>query len=287
MKILEIKSLSEIPNNQPVGTVYFFDLDDTLIDYPHMLGSKAWRSYLAKTTDGYEQPGSHHDIFTLSVVENHPIGTVEAITKKWLKTLQATGYAVYGLTARERNIWFYTPRERVDVLTCAQLAYAGIDFDQNPQSDLHLHFTQSQEYFKGIFFCNLDSKGDYVKKLLGGRCPKPQKIIFVDDKREHVEGVSKALAELKIDYECYWYCGVDEKTRGFEPLVANIQLHYFMLSKGHCVLSDDDARLIAKKNPEKEALLYLQAAQQTILNAQEVPEKTNTPTRNDTKTLVT
>lgn len=273
MPFRQIESLSEI-NEQPEGTVCFCDIDDTLIDHPYMLGSKAWRSYLSKITEGYGTSGSHHDIFTLFVVENHPVVTVEPITAQWIKKLQAEGCSVYGLTARERNIWFYTPRESVDLLTCVQLAYAGIDLDKNAQSDLQQHFMKIQEYFKGIFFCNIDSKGDYLKNLLGGTFPRPKKVIFVDDKREHVEGVAEALAVLGIDYECYWYCAVDKKTQSFDPLVANLQLYYCWLSKGRCILSDEEARCIARTHPEKEAFEYLQAVQDSLMKPVVCPIQT-------------
>lgn len=265
--ILQINSLSEVSKDQPTGTVYFLDIDDTVIDYPYMLGSKAWRAYIIKMTKRYKNPGSQHDAFTLFLAENHAVKTVEPITKAWVEGLYAKGYAVYGLTARERNVWYYTPRKGVDELTISQLAHVKIDFDKNKESTLHSHFTKISEYYKGVFFCNLDSKGDYLKKIFRKIKLYPKKVVFVDDNREHVERVAKVLSELKIEHECYWYCALDEKNNTFDPAIANIQFYYFRLFH-NAILSDEEAEQLIKLHPEKDPYYYLNAVQEALAESQ-------------------
>lgn len=70
--IYPIDSLFDIPEDQPLGTIYFLDLDDLLIEHPHMLGSRAWRSYFATRTGGSGFANSAHDRVTLYLAENFP-----------------------------------------------------------------------------------------------------------------------------------------------------------------------------------------------------------------------
>jgi len=255
LHITSIQSLKEIPE-QPAGTIYFFDIDDTLIDHPHMLGSKGWRSYFSKAIDPNKKPHSNHDKITLDLAKKQPVMTVETDTALWLQQVQAQGHATYGLTARERNIWYYTPCAGVDQLTTQQLASVGILFDQDLPSDMH-SITQAPEYFRGTFFSDLDSKGEYLIKLFQASPQKPLKVIFVDDKQDHAEGVAQALAYLGVDYECYWYRATENKASKFDPLIANVQLYYVL--KFDQILSDDEARLIAEQTPENNYLQEVKA----------------------------
>lgn len=221
--ITRIESMSQVPIDSPSDTIYFFDIDDTLIDSPNMLGSKAWRKYIAETLPDL------HDVLTLFVARNYPVDYIEGYTPKFIEQLQNRGYGVFGLTARERNIWYYTPTEGIDALTIAQLKEAEIYL--NPKTH-----PSSPEYYEGVFFADIEPKGDYLKKLFQN-IDRPAKVIFIDDKLSQVESVEKALSELGIENECYWYTYTDNKL--FHPLIANIQLFHLLTSKS--VLSDEAA----------------------------------------------
>lgn len=254
--IQKIESLAQVSKNQPPGTIYFFDIDDTLIDFPYMLGSSAWRRYITQATK-HDPSQNWHDVFSLFVTQHHPCITVEPETKAFVEEL-LQNYNVYGLTSRERKRWYATPKEGVDELTHGQLISVGIDLTKQPPSAIHSYLIQESEYFNGVFYCDEDFKGDYLRKMSKNLPIKFPKAIFIDDKLTHVKSVA-ALKEDEMEIESYLYSATEEKTKRFDPLIADIQLYHLWISKGTTVLSDDQATQIAQEQPEKTSKWYLQA----------------------------
>jgi len=255
--IVSIESIDALPISHPTHTVFFFDIDDTLFDSPHMLGSKAWRKYITQATDQ-----QWHDRFSLFLAQKLPVSAVETTTSEIVKKLQMKGYEVCGLTARERQIWYYTPTKDVDLLTIAQLKAAGIQFDGDAFQRAYPDLTKAKEYFGGIFFANREPKGEYLKALFANTSATsalPKKIVFIDDKLSQVESVAAVLKDFNIDHECYWYYATDKKASRFDPLIANIQLYHLWLSDGREIISDREAEILAQQYPERGANYYLQA----------------------------
>lgn len=231
-KIFEIESLCQISANQPNKTLFLFDIDDTIFDSPSMLGSKAWRKYISEAAGKIDQSENWHDIISYELAKKHPLTPVEIMTSSFVKDLQERGYGVCGLTARERNIWYYMPQEGVDLLTIKQLNSVGVDFNNGSLENTYPELSQATEYFGGVFFADLEPKGNYLLKLFGNTSQFPEKIIFIDDKPSQSESVAFALSQLGIAHECYTYTATDEKAKVFDPLIANIQLYYFYDSEG-------------------------------------------------------
>lgn len=256
--IIKIESLNQIASAESTQAIYFIDLDDTLFDFPYMLGSKAWRKYMTSATKD-DLTENWHDLFSLFIVRNHPLETVETVTKHFILNLQATGNVVFGLTARERERWYDTPMDGIDRLTVSQLESVGINFNDECLVKAYPWLTNSPEYYEGVFFADLEPKGDYLLKLFKDAPELPKKVIFIDDKLSQVESVAAALSQLGIDHECYWYVATDEKACKFDPLIANIQLYYFWMSGGERIISDEEAATIAKQYPERSAECYLQS----------------------------
>ncbi len=254
--IIKIDSINELSSDHPKETIFLFDIDDTLIDFPYMLGSKAWRKYITQVTK--EADKNWHDILSLFLAQKHPMITVEPATAHLVKDLQAQGYAVCGLTARERNLWYATLTEGIDLLTIKQLESVDIQFGNGIFETLYPDLAQDSEYYHGVFFANTDTKGEYLIKILKAASIRPKKIVFVDDKLGQVESVASALTELQIDHECYWYCATDDKAAKFNSFIANIQLYYFWISSGQEMLSDDEAEMIGNQYPGQDDDYYLQ-----------------------------
>lgn len=255
-EIVKIQSMNELPIIYPQETIVFFDIDDTLFDSPYMLGSKSWRRYIVQATKGLDK--NWHDILTLYLVNNLKVAAVEPVTAQVVLDLQAQGYGVSGLTARERNMWYTTPTIGVDAFTIEQLDAANIHFDNEAFQNAYPGLAQDKEYYAGVFFADTDLKGDYLRKIFANisSAERPKKIVFVDDKLNQNESVSSVLRELKIDHECYWYCATDAKAAKFSPLIANIQLYHLLASKQ--ILSDQEAEVLAQEYPERDAAYYLQ-----------------------------
>lgn len=260
--IIKIESINELPKIHPQETIVFFDIDDTLLDFPYMLGSRAWRKYITQATTNSDK--NWHDILSLFLARHHPLIPVEPKTVQVVNDLQALGYAVCGLTARERDIWYDTPTLGIDSLTINQLKSIDIRFDHSAFEKQYPEFAIHPEYFEGVFFVNTETKGIYLKHLLEKTAQRPQKIIFIDDKLSQVESVAAALNELQIDNECYWYCATEEKALKFNSFIANIQLYYFWMSQGQEILSDENARLLSQQFPDIDEEVYLQAVLKSL-----------------------
>jgi hypothetical protein len=259
-EVIHIESLSQVSANHPPGTLFLLDLDDTMFDSFSMLGSKAWRRYIVEAAKKIDSSENWHDIFSYALAQKHPMKAVETMTSPWVKDLQSKGYVVCGLTSRERNLWYDTAQRDVDALTVQQLSAIDVNFNNGSTETLYPDLAKDSEYFQGVFFANIEPKGNYLLHILKTCASRPGKVVFLDDKLSQVESVAKALAELNIPHESYFYSATDKKAKGFNPLIANIQLYHFYESKGEKALSDQEAELIAKANPENDANYYLKAA---------------------------
>ena len=236
-----------------MNTLFLLDIDDTTFDSVSMLGSKAWRKYIKEAANQIDSSRNWHDIFSYELALKHPLHTVEEMTGTFIVEWQDRGFVVCGFTARERNVWYDTPKEGIDALTVKQLASVGVNFDNQSLENTYPILATAPQYFGGVFFADLESKGEYLLLLLQTTSENPVKIVFVDDKASHVESVDQVLDGLGIPHECYLYTATDAKSKSFIPSIANIQLYYFFKSEGTSFLSDDDAAAIA--DPEVESYL--------------------------------
>ena len=255
------KKFDELVMGQPEKVLVLFDLDDTVFDFPYMLGSKAWRNYIKKATKEIDSSKNWHDILSLRLAQQYSLKTVEPDTAKFINDLQAKGYIVCGLTSRERNKWYDTAQEGVDQLTTEQLESVSIDFSNESLQSIYPYLAADPEYFKGTFFADTDLKGDYLLKLFAhspAHSDLPSIVFFIDDKLNQVESVAHVLTDkLEIENVCVVYTATEGKAKTFNPLIANIQLFEFISSNYESVLSDEQAAEVAKANPERNADYYL------------------------------
>lgn len=258
-QVIHIESLSQIPSDHPPKTLFLFDLDDTIFDSFSMLGSRAWRRYIVEATKKIDPSRNWHDIFSYALAQKHPMTAVEELTSAYVKDKQANDFIAVGFTSRERQAWYDTPHEGVDALTVQQLSKIGVDFNNGSLENNYPDLANHSEYFKGVFFANIEPKGAFLTDLLEKTSTHPVKVVFIDDKLSQVDSVANALSDLGIPHECYFYLASDKKGKQFDPLLANIQLYHFYASKGEAALSDQDAEAIAASDSTKDADFYLKA----------------------------
>lgn len=255
--VVNIQSLAEVQVSQPEKTLFLLDLDDTVFDFPNMVGSRSWRRYIGQAAKNIDDSRNWHDVLSLFLTKNYPVKTVEPMTSDFVKNLQEKGYVVCGFTSRERKFWYDTPQEGVDAMTTDQLNSVGINFNNNSLEITYPYVAVDSEYFSGTFFCNIEPKGNFLIHLFKDAPELPPKVVFIDDKLSQVESVAAALTTLGISYESYCYLATNAKAETFDSLIANIQLYHFCKSKE--ILSDEEASLIAKENPDCNADFYLRA----------------------------
>jgi len=260
--VTSVETLAELSLGVSEDTLVFLDIDDTVLEFPHTVGSKKWRHYLHHATDAWDTSQNWHDVLTLWMAENYPVCPVEPITCQWVMDLQAQGAIVCGLTARERNKWYDTPQDGMDLVTARQLKALGVSFDDARLQDAYPELAALPQYFQGTFFVDMDLKGDYLLHHLAGLSKRPKKIIFVDDKWSQAMSVAKALHALGIPYESYCYTYTDAKAARFDPVLANIQLYFF--HRGAQILSDEEAARIAREDLTRSGEDYLKAVVEAI-----------------------
>ncbi|PJD94454.1 MAG: hypothetical protein CK425_11430 [Parachlamydia sp.] len=246
-EVISIDSLSQVKLPPASQALIFFDIDDTLIDFPTMLGSKMWRKHIVEATS-QDTSNNWHDRFSLYLAQHCPVTTVEPSTSSYIKDLQKQGYTIYGLTARERHKWYDTPCPDVDQLTVSQLNSVDIDFNQLSMLPHTEAIIQNSEYFQGTLFANTDLKGDFLKQLFENASSLPEHVVFIDDKLSQVESVSETLEALGIKADCYWYRAIEVKSNSFNSLLADIQLYHLM--HFGLFLNDEQAAYIAENEPD-------------------------------------
>lgn len=98
----------------------------------------------------------------------------------------------------------------------------------------------------GVIFASNVSKGNVLKAFLAYAGLTPQKIIFIDDKKKHIESVEKVAKSLGIPFVGIEYTAVQETK--LEPLnKARADFQFELLEKEHKWLSDQEADIRINK----------------------------------------
>lgn len=259
VNFINILSLTEVEVSHPESTLILFDIDDTLFDFPFMVGSRGWRRYLAEEATKIDDTKNWYERFFYYLSKNYPVKTVEPMTKEFVNALQINGLVVCGFTARKRSFWYDEYQEGVDMLTIEQLNSVGIDFNNSFLENTYPRLALNSEYFNGVFFCNYEPKGEFLKHLFeeSPELQLPAKVVFIDDKISQVKSVASTLNALGVPHECYCYLATDAKMDSFNPLIANIQFLHFCHTDE--IISDEAAAKIAEENPDLNADFYLRA----------------------------
>lgn len=250
-EIREIDHINEVFSAVKPESVVFFDIDETLIESPVMLGGKAWRRYvfnLLKTVKTEKESSEIHDRIDYFLVQRIPFVSIEISAVLGIDALQKRQIPVFCLTARGKEHWYDQPCSKGEELTFLHLKQAGFDF---PLFNFFRNepFFSHPSYSRGVFFAYPTSnKGDLVLELFSKTRDRPSHIIFVDDKKEQVHSVSRALEQLGIPALCFHYRHI-ELYRTFDPMIANIQLEELYFEKR--VLSDGEAALLKSDYPDK------------------------------------
>lgn len=79
-------------------------------------------------------------------------------------------------------------------------------------------------YTKGVLFTGeYNKKGDIFVRFLSIIGQKPKKVIFIDDKRSHVEDVEKAAIEHGIECIGVHYRAIEHAEKVYFPEIAEFQ----------------------------------------------------------------
>lgn len=213
-EIREIKYINEFqyPNNPNI--LVAFDIDNTIMELSTDLGSDQWFYAGLKhlTQQGISTDDALQKIVPLYIhYQRHgSVNPVEPEIIQIIKKLHKNNIPTIALTARTNPI---------EDLTIQQLKSVGIRFDKNKFHKKTFTFTHTPYpafFKKGIVFCgNNNNKGEVLCEFIAHVQLKPSLIIFVDDKRRHLEAVETFLKKFSIPFLGLRYGYLDEKIQQF------------------------------------------------------------------------
>lgn len=233
-KIIETYHLVEVMPFVNEKTWCLLDLDNTFFEGKQALGHADWfyDELQKRIKQGMTKEQAMQDLYPewIKVQQICPVKSLEANTVSLLSELQKKGVVMMGVTHRHTTV--------VDA-TLRQVQSLGFDFQQTApwKEDLIVPAKHPTLYTQGILFvCDLNSKGDVFQQFLALIEQKPQKIVFIDDKRKNVEEMEAMCEREGIEYIGVFYRAIEKADKVFSAEIAAFQYHF--LEK---ILSNDAA----------------------------------------------
>lgn len=218
-EIIEVDDLATVESYIKKDSWLLLDVDETLIEFPCALGNKQWRDE-AKFFLKKRNLEGQFDLLYYEIAIRVPVISVQLETPEIIKNFQAKSDFVWGFTARGANEWCTTHIEGIDLLTEDQLASV----------DIHL---------SKILYTSHVKKGEFLKNALNEWKIRPALIVVVDDKKDQVASVEKAMKEMDIPFIGIWYRRTEKNNKNQLPLIGHYQMDQVFLHDR--ILSDDEA----------------------------------------------
>lgn len=250
----EIKLIEKTLESIDTDTLVIFDVDDVLIMPKDQILQTQNKKYLETLNKSLDQSvgKDNVDIFYSIIFMQRDNGHVDIKMRDIISDLQSKGIKVLALTncftGHFGNI------QSIEDWRYNELKKHGYHFDLSWQDLKPALFTElekkgkglsanstSMPVFKnGIVFTSAVSKGQALKAFLKYAKLVPKKIIFIDDKRKHIESVEKSAQSLNISFIGIEY--TKTSTMHTEPLhQERADLQYAILEKEKKWISDSVA----------------------------------------------
>jgi hypothetical protein len=224
-KIVDVYSINELPKFlKDEDSLIVFDIDNTLMEPVQSIGSDQWfdkrikkfrdlgcdeRLAFSKTYDEWHKIQTVCDV---KLVENDTKEIVDKVKKK---------FPVIALTTRGFQDSYNT---------VTQLESLGIVFSSKPYIAEEAFFKNGSQnvaftgvlFLKGILFTNNAHKGEALFKLLDAFGKKPKSIVFINDKRSHLEQVEESTGKRSVSFIGLRYGYTDEKVKNFNSSLAEL-----------------------------------------------------------------
>ncbi|NGX31972.1 MAG: hypothetical protein K1060chlam4_00010 [Candidatus Anoxychlamydiales bacterium] len=228
--ILEIEHLCDIecyidPCHR-AETLVVFDIDNTLLEAVEHLGSIAWGDFVARDLEskGISKEETQEAVSVLwrAVQPYIKIKAVDNETSKVIHDIQAQKVGVMCLTAR-------MPQE----LSCTlkQLYSIGVNINATSpvvESKELVTLNRKAYYSDGILFATpLNKKSEVFIAFLKKNKLFYKRVVFVDDKLNHVQDLKEALDREGIDCVAIRFAGADKHVKQFDPIIAELEWKRF------------------------------------------------------------
>lgn len=221
-------------------TLVIFDIDNTIMETKQTLGSNQWFEYRigvykSKGMNEFDalENALHEWMAAQHITE---VKLVEPCISDFIKDLQEKNITIIGLTTRGLGL---------STCTFHQLQRLSVDLSKTSPSQKEIHFINGKEgvlFRKGILFTAGTQKGKALDTLLSQIGFHPKKILFINDKRKHLEAVEIVYEDSNTVFTGLRYGYLDEKVKNFAPEIADLQFSQF----GQ-IISDAKAKKILEK----------------------------------------
>lgn len=242
-KIIETRTIENILPLIDKDTWLLVDLDNTTFEGKQALGHTKWFYDKAhkKMKDGLTLEEATKECYPewIEVQKVCPVNPVEAAFIPELNLLQQQGIIVMGLTHRQPSLVESTLR---------QVNSLGLNFfDSAPVKDSFIVPSETPtKYVQGILFTEeYNKKGEIFVRFLSIIDQKPKKVVFIDDKKSHVEEMERALTGIGIGYIGVHYTAIEHAEKVYSPEIAEFQ--YKISNK---ILSNEGALLLMQHDQE-------------------------------------
>lgn len=235
-QIIETKKFKEITDYVRPKTLVIVDIDDTLLVPVQTLGTDVWfSSRLEHYLQIIKDPSLALDK-TLAEWEaiRHltDIKIVEEGSDEIISEMQKNNVVIMGLT---------TQGLALATRTVVQLKALSIDLSKTAPSSQDSYFINGKNgvlYRRGILFTSGTSKGEALLKFLDIINYHPESIIFINDKKAHLQDVEKSVELRKMNFIGLRYSSSDQRVAGFRKEIGDIQWTHSTFDH---LLSDEEA----------------------------------------------
>lgn len=238
-EIIETQNITELRSHITQDTLVIFDIDNTIMAPVQQLGSDQWFHH---RMDTHRATGKNkRDSLELALAEWMSVQNVtkmrlvEPECEQLIHSLQEEGYTVMGLTTRGLGLSTRTVYQ-LQSLNVTLAATAPVDHD------IFFENGQGVLFRQGILFTAGSHKGKALDKFLQTTGIQPKRIVFINDKEDHLTPVDQFCQHAGIPFTGLRYGYLDEWVAGFRKDITAVQFVHF----GH-ILSDEEAEVMAKE----------------------------------------
>ncbi|MBS0625090.1 MAG: DUF2608 domain-containing protein [Verrucomicrobia bacterium] len=230
-EILETAHFKDLSQHASSSTLIVLDIDDTLLVPTQTLGTDVWFLYQLDKNSSAPDPLDKTLAQWEAIRHLTEMKIVEEGSDKIVSELQSKSIRVMGLT---------TQGIALATRTVKQLLSHNIDLSKTAPNKEDHYFLNGHGvlYRNGILFTGGSPKGPALAKLLDRLGYRPEKIVFINDKKSHLLDVAKTMETIGIPFTGLRYSYSDARVASFRPEIAEIQFHHSNFSK---ILTDEEA----------------------------------------------
>jgi len=193
-------------------TLVIFDVDDVLLIPKDQILLAQNKKYLEELNSKLEQSVGQENanVFYSIIFQQRQNGPVDAKKSEVISGLQAKGIKVLALTncftgkfgnIKSMEDWRYGELSKNDYhFDRSWPTLKAKIFEKTMDNGLSPKSNSNPTFFKGIVFTNSVSKGEALQAFLKYANFTPKKIIFIDDKKKHLETVENITLAHNIPF---------------------------------------------------------------------------------------